>query len=42
MLTINDPAPAVKLETTTGEPVSLAEIWQSGRHGLLVFLRHLG
>lgn len=42
MLTIGDLAPEVKLATITGESVSLAQTWRSGRHALLIFLRHLG
>jgi len=42
MLATGDPAPEVKLKTITGETVSLAEVWQSGCHVLLIFLRHLG
>ena len=34
-------APAALLEGVGGERVSLTELWQDGRHTLLIFLRHL-
>jgi peroxiredoxin len=42
MVQIGDLAPDVSLKTTNGQIVSLAETWRSGRHALLIFLRHLG
>ena len=35
------PAPTVTLTTLDGRPVSLSDYWGSGRHLLLIFLRHL-
>jgi peroxiredoxin len=42
MMQIGDPAPDASLKTTDGQIISLAETWRSGRHVLLIFLRHLG
>ena len=37
-----DTAPNVNLQTLDGQAFSLADTWRSGRHVLLIFLRHLG
>ena len=40
-LKAGQPAPDVPLKTVAGETVSLASLWASGQHALLIFLRHL-
>jgi peroxiredoxin len=42
MVTEGDAAPDFRLKTIDGEAVALQDVVDSGRHVLLVFLRHLG
>ena len=42
MVREGDVAPDFRLQTADGETVALRDVVDSGRHLLLVFLRHLG
>ena len=42
MVEEGDVAPNFTLKTADGQTVSLSDFLNSGRHVLLVFLRHLG
>src|SRR5687767_8925587 len=42
LLNVGDHAPGFSLQTVEGDQVSLDQLRQSGKHILLVFLRHLG
>lgn len=40
-LAVGQSAPDYQFNTLDGEQVALSDIWRSGNHTLLVFLRHL-
>ena len=42
MITEGDIAPDFTLEAADGQTISMSDYLNSGRHVLLVFLRHLG
>ena len=42
MVREGDVAPDFRLKTADGEAVAVRDVVDSGRHVLLVFLRHLG
>ena len=42
MLKPGHKAPNLTLKTVDGRDIALADAWRTGRHVVLVFLRHLG